>query len=488
MTFDHALVQPGSAAPPNPVVAFLRRADAEPDAVAIVSASVTLRAGDVADTVRRAASRLRRLGLRPAQVVAIAAPPEWEAILTLAVMHEGAASLHASAPVLDAHRDAIDVLLGDPPPGVRTPASCIPVDGPFFSELGAVNPAIDPRPLSADSLARIVFSSGTTGTPKGVPFTVELLDARIASARRHWMPADPFFSLLGIDTVSGFQTFVWSALNGKPWISPSTPEHNRDLIERLGVRSIKTSPARLGELLRAVEKHGPIPSLEVVQVAGAAMPGVLIERCQAVLGLSPISLYGSTEGGTVTRGEMDEAHPFRVGAVVAESAVRIVGPGGQPSALGEVGIVEYRTPVTAVGYWRADERAAAGFRDGWFRPGDRGALTEEGELELHGRINDVTNAGGAKVDLAAVDAALVELGELEDAASYVFIDRDGLDALGIAYVADAHRADRARRDVERTMRVRFPNIRIAALVRLPSLPRTPSGKVHRVSLSAAMEA
>lgn len=474
-------------ASPNPVLDFFSCAERDPHAPAIVSATLTMDAASVADAVRRSAARLRRLGVRPGQVVAINARPEWEAILTLALMHEGATSLHASAPVLEQYRNAIDVLLGDPPPGAGRPATTIPVDGGFVSSLGAVNPAVEPPAFPEGLPARVVFSSGTTGAPKGVPFTVELLRARIASARRHWMPADPFFSLLGIDTVSGFQTFAWSAFNGVPWVVPGTAEDNHSLITRLEVRAIKTSPARLAELLGVIERRGPLPTIETVQVAGAALTSVLVKRCSAALGVAPTYLYGSTEGGTVTRGMAEAARPDCVGAVVAEAELRIVGRDGALCDDGDVGVVEYRTPVTASGYWASSVEESDAFRDGWFRPGDRGRLTADGQLELHGRVVDVVNAGGAKVDLAAIDRALGELDEVRDAAACAFVDSDGLLALGVAFVAASNRLAPARAEIERTLRVRFPNVRVRALAQVASLPRTPTGKLHRDSLSHELE-
>lgn len=468
----------------NPVAELLARAAEESQALAIISPQLSMTRGDLADSVRRVAARLRRAGVRPGQVVAISASPEWEAVLTLAVMHEGAASLHASTPVLEAYAPYIDVLLGDVPDGSRWPARVIAADASFISSLGSVNPLIDPMPFADEALCRVVFSSGTTGVPKGVPFSVSMLRRRIASARRHWMPVDPFFSLLGIDTVSGFQTFFWCAVNGAPWIVPGSGAQNLALIERTGARSIKTSPARLSDLLDAVEAHGTPASIPVVQVAGALLTPGLIRRCEQVLGVTPLYLYGSTEGGTVTRGAADADRPGVVGRPVDESELRVVGDDGRVVGVGDLGRIEYRTPVTATEYWHGDAGAQSRFRDGWFQPGDRGRLAEEGALEVHGRDDDVVNAGGVKLDLAAVDRELLGIEGVQDAASFLFHDRDGLPAVGVAYVG---RDVLAPDDVVELLRVRFTTMTVQACIRIDAVPRTATGKVTRIPLSRMME-
>ncbi len=468
----------------NPVTEVLARAAEDPRAPAIVSSQLSMTRGDLADSVRRVAARLRRSGVRAGQVVAISASPEWEAVLTLAVMHEGAASLHASALVLQGYAPHIDVLLGDVLDGGRRPAVVIAADAAFITSLGSVNPGIEPMPFADDALCRVVFSSGTTGVPKGVPFSVSMLRRRVASARRHWMPVDPFFSLLGIDTVSGFQTFFWGAMNGAPWIAPGSGEQNLALIERLGVRSIKTSPARLADLLDAVERHGAPASIQVVQVAGALLTPTLIRRCESVLGVTPLYLYGSTEGGTVTRGAADADRPGVVGRPVEEAELRVLGDDGRVVSPGALGRVEYRTPVTAATYWEGDPAAQSRFHDGWFQPGDRGRLTEEGALEVVGRDDDVVNAGGVKLDLAAIDRELLEIDGVDDAASFLFRDSDGLPAVGVAFVT---RGVLAPDDVVATLRVRFATMTVRACIRVDAVPRTATGKVTRIPLSRLME-
>ena len=467
----------------NPIALMLERAATHSNDDAIVSVALRMTYGQLADGVRRAAARLRALGVRPGHVVGVRARPEWEALLTLAVLHEGAASLHASESVVAAYGAQIDVLLSDQPVGSGGGVRVIPVDPLFIESLGSVNARIDPMPMERGSLCRVVFSSGTTGAPKGVAFTVGRLLDRTDSAHANWMPAHPFFCLLGIDTVSGFQTFAWSMFHGRPWIVPHDGPGNLALLERTGARSLKTSPARLADLVAAAEARPqpPAVALEHVQVAGALLTGPLAARAHRTLGVVPTYLYGSPEAGTITRGPVDAARPTRVGHLVTGAELEIVDEAGavirEP---GVVGTVRYRTASTPDRYWHADASANAAFRDGWFWPGDRGSITADGQLDLQGRADDVVNASGAKVSLAELDLWLAELDLFADLATFPYRATDGALAIGLVYVP---RHDVPPETVREVVRRRAPHVEITAFVRVDAVPRNDRGKVTRPSLS-----
>lgn len=467
----------------HPAHVLAQHAAEHPHDPAIVSSDLTMTYGELADAVRRVAARLRSLGVRPGQVVGIRARPEWEAVLALAVLHEGACSLHASDAVLAAYGDQLDHVLLD---GSRAATRrAIDVGAAFLETLGTVNAAIEPQPIDVDAACRIVFSSGTTGTPKGVDFTLAMLLARTDAAHTNWMPAEPFFCLLGIDTVSGYQTFMWSVLHGRPWIVPGTGATNLELIRRVGARAIKTSPARLADLLDAVDEReatttvSPVPLLEHVQVAGALLSGPLARRAELLLTVVPTYLYGSTECGTITRGAVDTQDPARVGWLVDGSELQVVDEHGDAAAVGEVGSVRYRTATTPSSYWKGDAQANSAFRDGWFWPGDRGSIGSDGSLHLSGRDDDVVNASGAKVNLAELDLWLAEIDLLADLATFAYPDQDGTTRVGLVYVP---RHDAPPEIVHEAVRRRAPFVEVSALIRVDVVPRNARGKVTRPSL------
>ena len=468
----------------NPISQVLEQADSNPDGLAIVSSSVSMSYRDLASAVRRTAARLRQSGVRPGQVVGIRARPEWEAVLTLALMHEGAASLHASAAVLRGYASHIDVVLteGSLSGEGSFVGRAIDVGPAFLESLGAVNPDIEPQPFNDNDVCRVVFSSGTTGTPKGIAFTVATVRARTASARTTWMPADPYVCLLGIDTVSGFITFAWCMLNGAPWVMPGGAATQVSVLSAISARSIKTSPAQLAELLDAIEtlEDSPPLALEVAMVTGASLSVALAQRCRRVLGIDAQYLYGSTEAGAMTLGTVDFEHPERVGTLIDPSRLRIVSePDRVLCGVGIVGEIECRTAWGVTRYWNGGDADSA-FDDGWFYPGDRGSLDEHDVLTLAGRTDDVVNAGGIKTDLAQLDVVLAEIDLFSDVASFSFIESSGLRAIGIVYVA---RGEPDPTVVMRAVRDRLPGLTVRRIVRVGELPRTSRGKVSRTLLA-----
>lgn len=461
----------------NPIVSVLEHARQNPAKLAIASADFTMTYGDLGDSVVRFASRLRQLGVRRGSIVAISAHPAIESVLTLALLHEGAVSTSGTPAVLRAYSASIDFLLADAPVANAGSARLISIDSDFLSSLGGVATDIAPAALDADDLCRIVFSSGTTGTPKGVEFSVGTLVARTDAARRNWMPADPFMCLLGLDTVSGIQTFYWSQFHGETYFVASGGERNRLVIEKYGVQSIKTSPARLADLIDAAVVTPGI-TLAAVQVAGSLLTPALGQRCAEVLGCAPTYLYGSTEVGTVTSGTFDPSRPHVVGRVSPDVDFELVDAAGQPVADGTEGAVRYRSAVMTSRYWLADDDPASAFRDGWFYPGDLGSISSSGELHLSGRANDVVNASGAKFNLAELDIWLSEMRIFTDAASFSFTDDTGVH-VGIAFVAKAHVGPEI---VIEQLRTRMPNLVVKSLVKLDEIPRNQLGKVDRPAL------
>jgi acyl-coenzyme A synthetase/AMP-(fatty) acid ligase len=439
---------------------------------------------DLADSVRRMAAKLRQLGVRPGSVVAVRARPELEAVLIIALLHEGAVSLHASEAILAAHGDQVDYLVGEVMGSSRTRARVITIDAAFLMALGAVNSRIDPQPLDDAAPCRVVFSSGTTGSPKGVEFTVSSLLSRTSSARANWMPIDPFMCLLGLDTVSGFQTFMWSMLHGATYLVPGDGEANRRLIDRFGVRSIKTSPARLENLVDAVDAADDATplALDHVGVAGSLLSPLLGRRCELALGTSPTYLYGSTEVGTVTRGRFNPDKPAVVGTVVDDAELQIIDDDGRDvSSASQQGVIRYRSASTPRAYWRASAEANASFRDGWFYPGDRGALTVDGGLIISGRSDDVVNAGGAKFNLAELDLWMLEIELFADCASFQYRDTDGTTRVGLAFVS---RTSVSPEIVLERIRSMLPNLEVRKLFRIDTIPRNQLGKVNRAALTA----
>lgn len=468
----------------NPIVLFFNSAISSPDSLALVSARTKLTYRQLARLARQTARKLSKLGIKAGDVVGIQCQPEITVVLWLALLQLGATSLAVTKTTLASYGQYINTVLVDDNFSRLKHGRVQTLSPEFFESLDVTVPLEDIAQLQPESLVRVVFSSGTTGVPKGVPFNVEVFLARVESARSNWIPIQPFMSMLGPETVSGFQTVFAQLFSGNTCYLQSDSSNLWGLINDYGIKSIKTSPAKLADLVRSFQEGQKSSkmenSLSVIQVAGSLLSKSLATACEVSLKITPTYLYGSTEVGTVSRGQFDQSHPNSVGAVISEVEFEIVDEKNHVLPLGQIGLIRARRNPMAQSYWKNTLVTSNGFSHGWFYPGDRGVLTSKRELLLEGRSDDLVNAGGLKVNLAQLDQALSELKEVSDVATFEFYGEFGEPLLGLAFTAEGS-AD--INEIERLAQLHAPGIRFNALVRLDSIPRNYLGKVLRKELT-----
>lgn len=458
-----------------------------PDVVAIAGMKLEFSYSTFKDTVQRFAAKLRASGVKPGHVVGLKLRPELQSIALAAVMHEGAVSFAATRSILDGYSRDIDFVVTEDTSWVGGFTRVISVDAEWLQSLGAVNSQIEPIPFdSEDSLALLVFSSGTTGTPKGVQFSVRDIYRRTQAAASNWMPSHPFFAELGLDTVSGMQTYFWSLLEGKTYFLSTTAEENAALIQKFGIQSIKTSPAKLADLALAVSQMpGALGTLREVQVAGGLLAPVVSASLRAVSNANLTYLYGSTEAGTVTRGTYDPQEPECVGQIVDGAEVEILDDEGRTIPVGQVGTIRIRTPYQTSGYWKNEKADQTGFHDGWFLPGDTGYLDGNNFLRVAGRSDELINANGIKVNPAVIDAKLNGYRGLKDLAAFGFIENGQITkSLALAIVSEN---DVGIDQLQDHLAGLFPELGRIVVIRVPEIPRNALGKPQRNKLASLLE-
>ena len=452
----------------NPVSIIFDFAKQNPSAIAIASGSIEITYSNLVESVQLITSAFKTAGVKQGQIVAVATKPEFECLAALSLLQIGAVSMTCTESVFKAYGKSNDWLITDGSLPISA-VSQISINEDFFASLGKFRPTAESAALDEQSLVRVVFSSGTTGTPKGVPFTLKNLLARIDSARSNWMPELPFMSLLGLDTVTGMQTFFWSVLNGETYFPVTSPEANLEIIAKYGVKSLKSSPARLRDLVAASEAE--ISSeLKIVQVAGSLLDKRLVVECERKLGITPTYLYGSTEVGTVTKGLFKPNEPNNLGRPVSDVELEIT-----PEKK-----IRYRNAGMPDSYWLQKGKLENGFIDGWFYPGDIGSLNSKGELILEGRTDDVVNLGGAKFNLLELDLWLQNSEMFHEVASFRIKTNEGIDEIGIAFVSSTPPIPDL---LTRRVRAFLNDLEFKYLFRVIELPRNKLGKVNRHSLA-----
>jgi acyl-CoA synthetase (AMP-forming)/AMP-acid ligase II len=275
--------------------------------------------------------------------------------------------------------------------------------------LAAGAPAAPVAPVSPEAPAAIVFTSGTTGAPKGAWYAHRsLLALADIEARRHTgrEGAPPLHLAAGLSFAHvGFMARIAVQLRtrGASLIHDTfDPAAVLETVERERLTHLGAIPTQAILLLDHPDRaRRDLTSVRSVLLGGAPASPELIRRVQAELGAQVSVRYSSTEVGIATASLPDdppEVLATTVGKPTPGVELRITGADGRALAAGEVGGVEVRSPATMRGYWNdPDATAAVLDPDGWIRTGDLGFLDESGYLHLRGRRSEMFIRGGYNV-------------------------------------------------------------------------------------------
>jgi malonyl-CoA/methylmalonyl-CoA synthetase len=282
-----------------------------------------------------------------------------------------------------------------------------------------------PAPLDAESAperrALIVYTSGTTGRPKGVVSTHANVSAQIASLVSvwEWSAADRTLLVLPLHHVHGIINVLGCALAAGATCEMA-PRFDADLTwARLasGDLTVFTAvPTIYHRLIAAWEAAPPAVraawssgcrSLRLMMSGSAALPVQILERWRQITGHTLLERYGMTELGMALSNPLHGVRrPGSVGAPLPGVTVQLVDEKGEAVPEGSPGELEVRGPSVFLEYWERPEETERAFRDGWFRTGDV-AVIEEGAYRLLGRKStDIIKTGGFKVSALEIEEVL----------------------------------------------------------------------------------
>lgn len=346
---------------------------------------------------------------------------------------------------------------------------------------------------AAYSLATLQYTGGTTGRPKGVNLTHAAITTNVAQreallptniGRERILCITPLFHSYATAMGLHLSAYCASTLVIMPKFNP---EELLDLIERERITIFLGSPTLFVALLSHPKfSSADLSSLRVCYSGSSALPAEILIQWEQATGCKIYEGYGQTEAGPVLtyNSPLLGAKPGSVGYALPETTIEIVDieTGERVLAQGEPGEIRARGPQVMSGYRNAPEETAKTLRNGWLYTGDIGSVEEDGTLTIRGRKKEMIIVSGFNVFPREVEDVLLSFGQVREAAVIGVPDSyRGEKILAFVVPATADLSEKVLLEycAENLTRYKLP----AHIAFVPSLPKTPVGKIDKVSLA-----
>ena len=457
-----------------------RPAFVDPDGTALSYADLDRRSDEVAVGLIAA-------GVGPGDVVLLTMPSDSTYVVAYAAAAKvGAITAGVNPRLAPPEQKAVADVAG----GALTLTSADEVDALRRPGVVPVMPADPERAVS------LVFTSGTTGQPKGALFRERQLAAitSIDTADVWGDPAAPPTPMLATTQFAhvGFMTKLpWYLRLGTTthvlarWRAPDVLA----CVAERRIPSIGGVAPQVALLLREDTDRYDLECVQTLVIGGAASPPALVREARERFGAQYSIRYSSTESGgcgTATAFDADDEEAlFTVGKPRGPIEISIRSDGGDEVVAGDVGELLLRTPTGLSEYWRDPEATAATLGDGWIRTGDLGRIDERGNLRLVGRRKEMYIRGGYNVFPAEVEAVLADHPLIADV---VVVPRpdDVMGELGVAVVVPTDpRRPPTLEELRAFLAPKLSRDKLPEAMRIvEAIPLTPMQKIDRRALAA----
>jgi acyl-CoA synthetase (AMP-forming)/AMP-acid ligase II len=341
-----------------------------------------------------------------------------------------------------------------------------------------------------DDPADILFTSGTTGVPKGVVQTHgrTLFVATDWTAMTGLTTGDKYLMINPYSHMFGLKAGILACVSVGATMLPEPVFDVDRALRRVAAEKVTcfpSTPTLFQSLLDHPERDRyDLSSLRVATIGGADVPVELVRRMQGELPFRVlVSGYGLTEGGTAAGTAPDddpETIATTVGRLRPTFELRLVDPSGNDVPRGEAGEILLRSASIMLEYLDDPEATAQSLSpDGWLRTGDIGQLTESGRLKIVGRVKDMFIVGGFNAYPAEIENALLRHPDVQQAA-VIGIPDERMGEVGMAFIVRRPGSAVSADDVIRWSREQMANYKVPRAVEfLDALPLNASGKVAK---------
>ena len=513
-TVDSLLVEAIARFPDKPAVVAYRDDRAENEGPSRISFA------ELGARVARVAGSLRALGIGHGDIVAVQLPNWWEFVVVALAAGRFGAVVNPLMPIFRERELGFMLAFCEPKllvvprvfrgfdhaamaaglrPRLPSLRQVVVVDGDGANSFERMllqgdggEVAADPAAgLRADELAVLMFTSGTTGEPKGVMHCCNTLVACLNSlcGRFHLKADDVLLCCSPLGHMTGYAAVMLQAVQlGATLVLQDVwaPRRGVAIMAAEGVTHTAASTPFLADICDTVAAGGPRPAhMRTFLCGGAPIPPVLIERAARELGLKVSSLWGMTESLSSTLTEPERAaekSSTTDGRAVEGVDVRVVDADGKPMPVGQTGALMVRGAQMFLGYYKRPDIKTFD-AEGWFDTGDLAYADEDDYIRINGRSKDVLIRGGENVPVFEIESLLYQHPAVAAAAIVGYPDAR-LGERGCAFVALRPGATLTLAAVQAYM----AECKVAKqywperIEIVDELPRTPSGKIQKFAL------
>jgi 2-furoate---CoA ligase len=334
----------------------------------------------------------------------------------------------------------------------------------------------------ADEVSLLLYTSGTTGRPKGVPrsHAADRAGGWSQALQHGYLFGDRTLGVMPLYHTMGIHSLLAMHLVGGCFVPLARwdPLAALELIERERITSLYLAPTLFYDLVThpALDEHD-VSSVRALGYAGAAMTSTMVQRCTRVFAPEVfVNHYGSTEVYTFSIGRDQARKPGCAGRPAVNARLRVA-DGGEIC-------VHLASDEAFAGYWNRPDADAKAIRDGWYHTGDTGRIDEDGDLWIEGRVDDMIITGGENVHPLEVEDVLASHpGVAEVAVIGVPDERWGQRVVAVIVGAASDEELDAHCLASPLARFKRPR----EYRRVDALPRSSSGKILRRALRDGSE-